>query len=304
MTQFPRLRVLGLAALAVAVLAMAANAAQPPREGQRGGFRGRPGGRGPGMGMRGGPGGGGVANLLRNSQVQEELKLSDEQKDQLEEIGEKVREGMQGIFPDREAMQDLSDEERRAKMQEAMEKFAKEREKRAPEIEKQIAEVLEKGQFKRLKQIELQVQGVNALRRPDIAQALELSEDQQKEIKEALEARDKKMQGLEEERRGMFSGGFGGFQDMSEEERGELRQKMEKLGEKRRAITSEAQKEAMGKLTDEQKAKMPDLMGERLEFRRPEGGPGRPGQGRRDGERRDGERREGERGRRPRPDST
>lgn len=258
-------------------------------------------------GMRGGPGGGGVSNLLRNPQVQEELKLSDEQKDQLREVAEQAFADMRGFFPDREEMEKLSEEERAAKRQEAMEKFRKEAEKRAPRIEKKIGEILKKEQYKRLKQIEMQRQGVDALMRPDIAQALEISEDQQKEIKEVLEARNKKMEGLGEEMRAMFQGG--GFRDMSEEERGEMRQKMEKLGEKRRTITSKAQKEAMGKLTDEQKAKMPDLMGERFEFRRPEGGPGRSGEGRRRpdgprGEGQRGERREGERGRRPRTEST
>jgi len=260
------------------------------------------------MGMRGGPGGGGVSGLLRNPQVQEELKLSEEQTDQLRQVASEAFEGMRDLFPSREEMEKLGEEERAAKRQEAMEKFQKEAAKRAPEIEKKIAEILEKGQFKRLKQIELQVQGVNALVRPDIGQALGLSEDQQAEIQEVLDARNKKMEGLGEEMRAMFQGG--GFRDMSEEERGEMRQKMEKLGEKRQAITSEAQKEAMGKLTDEQKAKMPGLMGEPFEFRRPEGGQGRPsegrrgGDGRRGGEGQRGEERRGERRRGARPSST
>jgi hypothetical protein len=257
------------------------------------------------MGRMGGPGGGGISGLLRNPQIQEELKLSDEQKEQLQQVAQEAFADMRDFFPSREDMQDLSEEDRRAKMQEAMEKAAKEREKRAPEIEKKIKGILKGDQFKRVNQIQLQVMGVDALTRADVAQALGLSEDQQSQIKEALEARDKERQAMFEEMRGSGGGGFRGFQDMSEEERTAMRERMQKSREKGEAITSEAQKAVMGKLTDDQKTKLRDLMGERFEFRRPEGGRfggGRPGE-RRQGEGRDGGRREGGR-RRPRPSET
>jgi len=283
MTRFPRLQLLASAAL-IGALVMAAAGAQPPGGGRR------PGGRGPGgfMGGRGGPGmmGGGLVGLLGMEQVREELKVTETQQEKLRELGEKLREDMRGFFPDRESVQDLTQEERRERMQEAMEKFRKEAEKRAPEIEKQIAEILDKPQFKRLKQLEVQRQGIDALVRADIIQALGLTEDQQKEIKETIEGRNRKQEELGTQMRGMFEGGF---RDRSEEERAKIREKMEQLGEKRRAIQSEAQKKAMGVLTDEQKAMMPNLMGERFEFRRPEG-QRRPG----------GDRRGGDRPRRPR----
>ena len=102
--------------------------------------------------------------------------------------------------------------------------------------------------------------------------------------------------------RGLFEGG--GFREMSEEERAKIREKMEQLGEKGRALRSEAQKKAMGVLTDDQRAMMPKLMGEPFEFRRPEGqrrpGEGQRGGDRRGGDRRDGDRRGGDRPRRPR----
>lgn len=242
--------------------------------------------RGPG-GPGGFMGGGGLVGLMRNPQVQEELKLSDGQKEDLRELGEKLREEMRDAFPDRESLQDLSEDERRARFQEAMEKVRKEAEKRAPEVEKKIAEILEPSQFKRLKQVDLQRRGIDALVDPAIIKALEISDDQQKQIKDAIAKRDEKRQELGEEMRGIFQGGF---RDMSEEEREKAREKMQQIGEKRRAIDAEAQKSAMGALTADQKAKLPELMGEPFEFRRPEGPPGRgrPGEGRRGRGRRGG----------------
>ena len=222
------------------------------------------------------PGGGGVAGLIQNQQVQEELKLSEAQVEKVRELGQEIREEMQKFFPGREGSEDLTREQRMARFQEAMEKFRQEAEKRAPEIEKKIRDMLEPAQYRRAKQIEMQLQGIDALLRADIIQALTLTEAQQKEIKEVLEKRNKEREGLDEQRRALFEG----FRrDMSEEEREKARAKGEELREKGRTIQAEAQKAAMGVLTDEQKAMMPNLMGEPFEFRRPEGGPGgrRPG---------------------------
>lgn len=222
--------------------------------------------------------GGGLVGLLGMEQVREELKVTETQQEKLRDLGEKLREEMRGLFPDRESGQDLTQEQRRERMQEAMEKARKEAEKRAPGIEKQIAEILDKPQFKRLKQLEVQRQGVDAMVRADIIQALGLTEDQQKKVKEAIEGRNRKMQEFGEQRQAMFQG----FRDMSEEERAKAREKMEQLGEKFREVQSEAQKNAMGVLTDDQKAMMPNLMGEPFEFRRPEG---QRGEGQRGGDR-------------------
>lgn len=250
-----------------------------------------------GPGMMGPMRGGGVAGLLFRRNVQEELKLSEDQLEQLRALGEKMREQGGDVMREameklggREALRELEPEERRAKFEKMMEEFRPEMEKRAKEMEDQIAEILEGPQFKRLKQIEVQLQGIDALVRDDIIQALELTEAQQKEIKGILEERNSKRQELGEQMRGAFQGGF---RDMSEQERAQTREKMGQMRAKGEAINNEAQKKAMGVLTDDQKAKLPNLMGEPFEFRRP--GEGRPGEGRR----RDG-RRGGDRPRRPR----
>src|SRR5262249_33836259 len=78
-------------------------------QGQR---RQRPGGGGGGGGGFGRFGGG--QNLLTNKSVQDEIKLTKEQKDKLEEANKTVREKMQKAFQD---FQDLKPEERREKFQ-------------------------------------------------------------------------------------------------------------------------------------------------------------------------------------------
>jgi hypothetical protein len=245
----------------------------------------------------GGPRGGGIAGLVQNPQVQEELKLSEAQVEKVRELGREIREEMRKFFGGREGTEDLTREQRMARFQENMEKFRQEAEKRAPEIEKKIRDILEPAQYKRVKQIEMQRQGVDALLRADIIQALTITEDQQKEIKEVLEKRNKKREELGEQMRGMFEG----FGDMSDEEREQLRAKGEEMREKGRAIQTEAQKAAMAVLTDDQKAMMPNLMGEPFEFRRPEGRPGGGPGGRRPGGPGQGRRGQG-RDRRPRGD--
>jgi len=96
--------------LAAAVVAMGmftvVASAQPQR---RGGNRGgRPGGMQRGGGMMRGIG---VAQLLRSPDVQKEIKLTDDEKTQLQAAMAAGRPQF-----DRQAMQDLSQEERRAKM--------------------------------------------------------------------------------------------------------------------------------------------------------------------------------------------
>ncbi len=132
---------------------------------------------------------GGVAGLLRSEQVQEEIKVTEEQKTKLrkfaEEQGAQMRERMGQMFGgrDRENREELSDAERQAQREKMMKEF----EERAKKAEESIRGMLEAKQFKRLKQIEMQQQGANALMRPDITQALGLTEEQQAKMKEVFE---------------------------------------------------------------------------------------------------------------------
>lgn len=265
MIRFPRLHVLALAALTVAVVCMTAGA-QPPGGG-RGEGRGQSGGRGPGGFGGGGPGmmgqfgrgGGGVIGLLQIREVRDELKLSDEQVGKLTRLREDMDAARRDRGrPDFQGFRDLSDSEREARMRE----FQQEREKQNKATEDKLRGILTGEQFKRLKQIELQQQGTAALMRSDIGQALGISDDQRAKMREAGEGVRDKMRGL-----------FENARDMSEDERAGLREKMTK-------IRADSEKALMAVLTDDQKAKLKDIMGKPFDLPRPEFGRGGPGGGR------------------------
>jgi Spy/CpxP family protein refolding chaperone len=109
-----------------------------------------------------------MVGLLRSPQVQQELKLTDQQKQQLEQLGEQWREKMRGL-------RDLPPEERRQKVQGMR-----------AEVEKPISQILNEQQMKRLKQIALQVEGYAALERPEIADQVGLTKEQRQKIRDIL----------------------------------------------------------------------------------------------------------------------
>src|ERR1700732_5251144 len=138
--------------LALVILGVSSSSAlaQPPR-----------GGRG-GQGMMGGP-----MMLLNQPSVQQELKISDEQKQQIHEAAAKLRQSagdLQGLDPS----------ERQQKAQEM-----------AREGERAASKILHRDQMKRLKEISLQVQGARAFSSPDFANALGLTDEQKEKIKAA-----------------------------------------------------------------------------------------------------------------------
>lgn len=298
MKRFPRLYVVAWAALAVAVACMTANA-QPQRGKQRpGGPGGGPGMRrpgGPGFGGPGMMGRGGLVGLLMIEEVRKEIGLTSDQEAKLREYGEKRREEMRKRFA---GMQDLSREERQKRFEQMREQFAKEAEKAAKEAQKFVQGILKPDQFKRLMQIELQQQarrqGPEVLLRPDIVQALGLTDDQKSSLEKIVGKLREQREAMGAETRKLFEG----MRDMSREERGKAmekaRERMTASREKGQQAQAEAQKAAMAVLTSEQKGKLKQVMGEAFKmpefrgFRRGgpggEGGRGGPGgEGRRGG---------------------
>jgi Spy/CpxP family protein refolding chaperone len=157
-------------------IAMTASA-QPP---------GGPGGGVPGGGMFMIRGGGPGAMLLRIAEVQRELNLSSEQKQQIETLladaVQKVRVSLGQVnFQD---LQTLSEEERQKRFDE-MRKNAEEATKG---IDEKVGKILNEEQGKRLKQLQLQREGAMALNRPEVIQKLALTADQQAQIKQIQEA--------------------------------------------------------------------------------------------------------------------
>jgi Spy/CpxP family protein refolding chaperone len=135
-------------------------------------------------------------------EVQQELQLVDEQKDKVHALSDdmrtKVREEMGSMF---QGLQGASDEDRRAKFDEIRTKF----ESINKDMEKKLDGVLLPHQLERLKQIDLQnkmrQRGASALTGGDVAEALNLSDEQRDklekraaEVQEELQTKIKELQ--------------------------------------------------------------------------------------------------------------
>ncbi|MEM0924415.1 MAG: hypothetical protein AAGJ83_00120 [Planctomycetota bacterium] len=270
-----------LATVMIAALSLVASDAMA----QRGGG-GRRGGGGPGGGGFGGPGGGGgpggmmtmgrgggasLVGLLRVEKVQEELDLEPIQLEGIEKLTAERAPRMER--PEGFDFRDRS-EENRAKMTELFEKARKQREEFDAKQAERLDEVLFPEQMERLKQIHVQVLGVQALMNARVAKELNLSASQKEELTETARSI---QEDVREKMREMFQGGGGGdFREKAEEMRKEAEQKI------------------LGVLTSDQKTSFEKMKGEPFEMptergrfgggqRGGAGGPG--GRGGRGGER-------------------
>lgn len=220
--------------------------AQPPGgPGGPGGGRGR----GPGGGFGGGP-----LGLLMMPEVRTELKVTDEQQ-------QKLRTAMEGLRPEgggqRGGFGNLSEEER-AEMRKRMEELQK-------KTDEAMKSVLSEEQITRLRQLDIQRQGAQALGRPDVAEKLGLTDEQKTKMREIQEAA-----------RPDFSA-FGNLREASQEER-------EKAMAEMRAKREKADADVMALLDAEQKAIWESLVGEKFNFPAPQfggfgGGRGQRGPG-------------------------
>jgi Spy/CpxP family protein refolding chaperone len=181
----------------------------------------------PPEGGRGGRGGGGMRGgmpsymLLGQESVQKELKFTDEQKQQVDQLVSKMREEMQGL-------QDAEPAEREQKMREMSEKG-----------DKAVKKILQPEQAKRLREITLQVQGPMALANPKVADELQLTDDQKAKIKDIQEDMSKEVRALRE--------GGAGRQEMQRKTT-ELRKQ---AGDKIQGLLSADQKSKWKEMTGE-----------------------------------------------------
>jgi hypothetical protein len=207
---------------AVVGLSLVAVLAGPAAAQGRGGFGGR------------GGGGGSLAFLLGNASVQKELKLSDEQVTKAKELAEKIngeaREKYQGL-------QDLSQEERREKMQTITHEIN-------TEVVKSAGEFLKPEQITRLKQISYHTRGVAVFADHEVAKKLNLTEAQKSEIKAIGDEMQSEMQSIR--------------QEMQEDPQGA----MKKMTELRKSTLAKA----AGKLNDEQQKTWKELVGAPFEL--------------------------------------
>lgn len=259
------------------ILAMMIMAAAPAFAQGPGGGRG---GRGFGGGFGGGFGrGNSPYALLAVPAVQEELALSDEQKTQSAVLVTAMREAARNNGPqqglDRESLRNMSDEQRRERFA-AMGKEMEERNaKLLAEYQPKFAEVLDEAQLQRLHQISWQSQGPRALRDPELAKALGLSQEQQDKIAAVFT-----------ENRGPGPGGNQGFRGRNDDNGGDREAQRAEFQARMAEMNAKVDHDVKGVLTDAQKTELNNLLGAQFDLsklRRPEGerGPGGPGRGRR-----------------------
>jgi hypothetical protein len=129
--------------------------------------------------------GGGLFWVFRDT-VQEELKLSDSQKQKLLET---FPDHLQGTRKVSETLQNLKAEEREKEMQ-------SHRQKSHEKLAAFLKEILKAEQRKRLEQLELQQQGLFALGRPEIVIELKISDEQQKQFMGVVQEMQKKIEPL------------------------------------------------------------------------------------------------------------
>ena len=197
----------------------------------------QPGGRG-GRGGRGGQarGGGGIQALLYREDVRRELEITDDQLEELRELG-RDREGQRADRERlREELEGLSNEERRDKIREL-------REQRSEDMKAQLGEVLLPQQIRRLEQIAVQQTmqaGGQGLLRGQVADQLGITDEQRETI---------------------------------EKKAGELQKEFAKKMQK---LRDEMQSELLKELTAEQRDKYREMIGESFQFEQNErGGRGR-----------------------------
>lgn len=227
----------GVVALAV-VVAMAQLAEAQRDEGGRGRGRGGSGGRGfPISSVR----------LATADEVQAALKLTDVQKDQVEEINDQLRDDVRGIFQGGGGFEEMQ--------------------KLNQEASAKLAAALDETQNKRLMGILVQVNGPNALAEPAVSKELNVTEEQQTKLADIRQS------GMESFR--------DAFQEMQDQDvsREEMRAKFDEL-------RAETDKKLLAVLTSEQQAQLEALKGEPVEidmsqFRGRGGGGGFGGGGRR-----------------------
>jgi Spy/CpxP family protein refolding chaperone len=183
--------------------------------------------------------GGSALFLLRNETVQNDLKLTDDEKASIQKLQDAARDN-------RTALQGLSGEERTAKMAEI-----------TKEQDSKIAGILDDKQKARLKEIRLQQRGPQGLTDKELAEALKLTDDQVNKIKEIVDAMQKEIQDA------FQSAGQGG-------DRTAMREKMTKL----RKDTGD---KILAVLTPDQKTSYDKMLGTKIDL--PQGGAGFGGGG-------------------------
>jgi hypothetical protein len=185
---------------------------------------------------------GGGLGMLRIKEVQEELKMTEPQIAQLDAKQQEVQQAMQELRQSMPQPQPGTPPDP-AQMQKMMTKMR--------EIQnKAVTSLLDSTQLKRYKQLELQQAGVQALSWKEVADALKITEEQSRAMREVQTSRMGEMRNLMPQ---------GGFQNMTPEERQSFMTKMQEF-------RKETEKQILAKLKPEQLAKWKEMQGAPFKF--------------------------------------
>ena len=167
------LLVLGALLLCVTHFAQAQQSGEAEgRRGRRGGFSGRRGG----FGRRQS----GLLGVLRREEVRTEIKLTPEQVDKIEKIGEDISNRGRELFS---GFRDASPEER----EQLLEKMRTRGQALQEATDAELKKILSAEQTARVQQLSLHSQGLRALENKEIAQQIKISAEQQNKIGELIE---------------------------------------------------------------------------------------------------------------------
>jgi Spy/CpxP family protein refolding chaperone len=176
--------------------------------------------------------------LLLNKSVQDELKLTDDQKADLKKVADKMKESMQKAFTDNPGKD--GKEKRDAAIKEITEDTTK-------TVTKTI-DGLKDAQKTRFKQIQVQVKGLRAFSDEAVAKTLKLTDKQKDEIKTSADDLQKDVREL------MMAAG------RDPEKRAEAQKKAAEL-------TTKATEKVVSSLSDEQKKTWKELSGDKFDYK-------------------------------------
>jgi len=180
-------------------------------------------------------------SLLRNLQVQEELKLALAQQDKIKDIYKQQNAKRTEQF---QAIRGLQGEERAKKIAE----WRKQMETAAKDTRQQLRQLLKPEQQARLDQIALQMQGQRVWQDPAVIKKLKISDQQQQQFKKVEQAAVEKRKQLFQDRRA-------GSVDRA------------KYAEKLKEISKDQEAKSENVLSKEQRDQFQKLKGEKFEMR-------------------------------------
>jgi Spy/CpxP family protein refolding chaperone len=167
-------------------------------------------------------------SLARVDEVREELKLTDDQNDQIDELNSELYDEMGAVFQDSQGD--------REKMREGIAKVQR-------DVNEKLGKILDADKIKRLQEVFIQVNGPAALQDEDVAKALAITDEQAE-----------KLQQVRDDSRDEFMNA--GLGDLDDDARAK---KVEEL-------TKSRDEKAMAVLTDEQRADFDEMKGVALEI--------------------------------------